>query len=174
MNTIIIEEQFYQYQKKDYPIFRIYSENEQGRRSTDYLIEPIFQLKRGMIFCGEIKFYLTPNDIINSQFVYKFGNYFGNFQVYLQEVNSDLNDKIELFNKAKTLNPLKLKHKKELLDVPIFNLGELIQSCKIVMLIEAHFSDFGPNFILFQNNFLTSKDIVRKYLDEREVGLFLP
>lgn len=131
--------------------YRVFAE-ENGRRSIDTLLKfATLEIKQEKYFCGLSNFYKVPKNSINSQFVFKYGNYFQNFETYLHNPSTFLLDEIEIFNKGMKLNPMFEKYNRPLIEIPVFTLPKLIENSELVIVVENHFSEFGASIIFFES-----------------------
>ena len=71
-----------------------------------------------------------------------------------------LKDRIDQFNYANKLNVVKRRYNKDLLNVPVFTLSELIDCSNLVLVYEYNF-DYGANFIFFDSPIFDSKKYIK-------------
>jgi hypothetical protein len=162
IKAIIIDEDIYiNGETSPFNAYRLYFEDDKGERSIDktYFYTDI-EMKKGKIYCGKEIFFDIPNDIINAQFKFKYGNYFSQFSIVIMHPNKGLKTKILDFNHANKSNILRQRYNKELLFVPTFTLSELIKDTGIVFIQEHSNCDYGANFLFFNSSSLNSKDYV--------------
>lgn len=161
MEGIFIEEE-----NKTVNAYRLYFEDNNGERSIDKTYEYTkIEMKKGKIHCGSELFFDIPNDIINSHFEYKYGNYFKNFSTCIMNPNNFLRNKILDFNNSNLGNILRERYNKELLHVPKFSLFELIGNSGVVFIREFCNIDYGATFLFFDSPILNSKQYVKNIFE---------
>ncbi|MDO6645412.1 hypothetical protein [Acinetobacter guillouiae] len=168
IKAIIIDEGIYiNGELSPFNAYRLYFEDDKGERSIDktYFYTDI-EMKKGKIHCGKEAFFDIPNEIVNAQFKFKYGEYFSQFTTVIMNPNKELQKKILDFNHANRSNILRLRYNKELLFVPIFTLNELIKDTDIVFIQEHSNCDYGANFLFFNSLVLNSKEYVINLFNE--------